>query len=421
MGQLSLRSGVSAASLSRWEAGLVQPRVRELEAVLDALEIPEVQRIAAFRSINAIRALKRIAASPNAATVDEVDEAHPWVSLPRTGDLLRALRMRSGHTQWEIAAFLHIQQSSVARWEASAESPNPDHLRALSGLLQATPQEIEILARGPLIMPVAPGQVTREEADWRLQVLVRNALFGTWSRADLAFFKLEADLWHLVQRDPGSLDLLLQVYAKHACFLAWRGRRIEAKRYLNILKTAGEDTSLTQNGLPVPIQTEIILEAGPLIHSGHIGTTRATVDRLLEQEELFTNSEHRAWLFMTVAFGFAALGFDEEALRFCARCVAVPLWNRENRAEDPPTLLSRAMVNNRIGRPREALADLERTSDKLLTPAQYTNREIIRATAYTALEDRTAASNAVQTAHTLMSLLGTTEFQAQLQRIAASV
>ena len=37
LGKLAQQTGVSKAALSRWEAGLRQPRVSELEAVLDVL------------------------------------------------------------------------------------------------------------------------------------------------------------------------------------------------------------------------------------------------------------------------------------------------------------------------------------------------------------------------------------------------
>src|SRR5262249_37596244 len=80
LGQVGGGAGVGKGALSRWEAGLRQPRVAELEAVLTALGASAAERGLVFARIEAPRALRHLR--------QNVD---PGVGAPPTaGDLLRA-------------------------------------------------------------------------------------------------------------------------------------------------------------------------------------------------------------------------------------------------------------------------------------------------------------------------------------------
>src|SRR5437899_3171633 len=87
---LSLESGISLATVKRWETGQTQPRLAELEAVLSALHVSSAQRQEALALVNAPRAVQRLR---------EMTGTGP----PLRGDLLRAMRVRQGWTQQETA------------------------------------------------------------------------------------------------------------------------------------------------------------------------------------------------------------------------------------------------------------------------------------------------------------------------------
>src|SRR5689334_15149264 len=115
LGQLAQRAGVSKAALSRWENGERLPRVPELEATLAALGADATQRALAFARIQAPRALRQLR---------EPSETGRLGPPPSMGDLLRAMRLRGGWTQTQIALRLGVGQNTVARWELGERQPS---------------------------------------------------------------------------------------------------------------------------------------------------------------------------------------------------------------------------------------------------------------------------------------------------------
>jgi transcriptional regulator with XRE-family HTH domain len=60
LGRLAERAAVAKSTLSRWEAGVFQPRLPELEAVLAALQVSPVQREQAIARVQAPRAVEQL-------------------------------------------------------------------------------------------------------------------------------------------------------------------------------------------------------------------------------------------------------------------------------------------------------------------------------------------------------------------------
>src|SRR5262249_6558631 len=108
-GRLARLAGVSKAALSLWEAGKRQARPPELEATLDALGVTPAQRALALSRIDAPRALRRLRTTPLGDGL---------VAPPSAGDLLRALRLRGGWTQEQVALRVGVRQHTVTRWES---------------------------------------------------------------------------------------------------------------------------------------------------------------------------------------------------------------------------------------------------------------------------------------------------------------
>jgi transcriptional regulator with XRE-family HTH domain len=138
MGRLAQKAGVSKAALSQWESGSRLPRMAELESVLDALGAPPSQR--ALASIDAPRALRRLT-SPG---------ANGGLGPPSmAGDLLRAMRLRRGRTQEQVAAQVGVVRNAVARWERGDRLPSTEQIQALCFALQARESEWPVNGRSP--------------------------------------------------------------------------------------------------------------------------------------------------------------------------------------------------------------------------------------------------------------------------------
>src|SRR5579859_694353 len=96
---LARHSGVSKSTLSRWEAGGRIPRAYELEKVLSATGASPAQRVRVFSLIDAPR---------GASHLDELVFGGPAGPTIALGELLRAIRRRSGFTQWHVATAVGV-------------------------------------------------------------------------------------------------------------------------------------------------------------------------------------------------------------------------------------------------------------------------------------------------------------------------
>jgi transcriptional regulator with XRE-family HTH domain len=201
LGGLSLRSGVSKSTLSRWEASAksgatITPRANELVRVLDALKVPAEQKAAALAEFGHVSALATLArgaglefAAPAAgrlgggtplaivaplpprpcATFRPLPPEVPGgtdtlAGLPAGGEsaagvvvlvgrVIRDLRRRHGWTQSALAAALGVRQGTVSKWESGDDWPDAARRVALCRLLcTAHPPRGCVLQGGPLVI-----------------------------------------------------------------------------------------------------------------------------------------------------------------------------------------------------------------------------------------------------------------------------
>ena len=115
------------------------PRIPELEAALTALGANENERMLAWSLLNVPRGMQQAR--------KETTESHStiWADV---GDLLRAMRMRGGMTQEQMAAELGLQRSAVRRWEMGECLPSLNNMERVFLLLNALPEERHILRDG---------------------------------------------------------------------------------------------------------------------------------------------------------------------------------------------------------------------------------------------------------------------------------
>ncbi len=226
LGRLAMLAQVDKATLSRWEAGVHQPRLPELETTLTALDATPEERRRVFATLHAPRATRRLRAL---TWNDDLEEL--LGPRPGGGDLLRAIRLRRGFTLEQAASRVAVQSRTVRRWENGETWPGGKTLHALCEILEASDAERQVLQRGRGALP----QGDKEETG-------RDAVSGRWQAeegsepsqppgSDLEFLALEAQMWPLAARQSQTWTRLSELYTRHAEFLDRQGRKNEARRY----------------------------------------------------------------------------------------------------------------------------------------------------------------------------------------------
>lgn len=300
---LSNRSGVSRATLARWETGRTQPRMAELEAVLAVLQISADQRQEVLALLEAPRAVQQLRATAGAGP-------------PVSGDLLRAMRLRRGWTQQETAGRAGIPQGTLARWESSQDWPSVARLHTLCYALEAHTEELLALTQGLLV--ATPSRDTVLDSD-EINARVTHSLFYS-PVADLEFLALEAQLWHISHRHEAAQIQLSFTYCRHARYLAEHQRFEEAALYVTRVQqmassgyrdeTAWADAVVAASriagagGRPIQLKRALNLL--------HVWAERFTMDQY---------RAHKAWMNSEIALYLAKMGHAESALMQSKRAI----------------------------------------------------------------------------------------------------
>ena len=122
--ELARRSGLSRRTLSYWETGQTQPRVPELQAVLAALAATPDEAAPLISLLTTPRSLR--------LAEERLEANAPAIFTGADiGDLLRAMRLRRGMTQEELAHRLRINRLTVVKWETLRTFPSEESLEPL--------------------------------------------------------------------------------------------------------------------------------------------------------------------------------------------------------------------------------------------------------------------------------------------------
>lgn len=200
LGQLSLQSGVSKATLSRWESGTHLPRIPELSHVLDALALSPTDRARCLRLLDTPRAV--IAAR-------HVSGAPGLLSL---GDFLYGLRHRSGKTQTDIAAAASVSRSLYVHWEKDLARPSCEQLHKVAFALGASASEAVTLMGGQFAQ--TPLEKSREAVLAQYQKLFDIGIEYTQDAYNLQLLALLTHAGRLLREGKaGSGDVGLIVTA----------------------------------------------------------------------------------------------------------------------------------------------------------------------------------------------------------------
>jgi transcriptional regulator with XRE-family HTH domain len=213
--QAAARAEIAAATLSRWESGACVPRVPELESLLKSLQVDSsrIERILASLDV------------PRAATAVRKG-SDPSRSVPSGGDLLRALRNRSGYPLAKIAALLGVAASTVSRWESSSAHPPKEMLELLLGLLGATPDERACIENSG-VAKLNAERTPFDEPRYRKEIERIESGASNYDGFELRLLQLKTILWWS-NEEPGASELLKRVHTAYAHRLNAAGRYGEA-------------------------------------------------------------------------------------------------------------------------------------------------------------------------------------------------
>jgi transcriptional regulator with XRE-family HTH domain len=235
---LATRAQVTARTLRYWEADQQQPRETELESVLQAVGAT-VQERAQILSLLTDRMSVRLARNSRPTT----DVASGVLgSLPGTGDLLRAMWLRRGYTQDQLAAELGVSRTTIIRWEAMRTLPSAEDVMRLGTALNAATEEIAVLSSGRLLPSNWPPQLSLEQCIEQYEFLckINSEHFALWPVFELYALALKRQLRLLFGQEREALRLLAKVELAHSGWLFLRGRSAEAYagewRALNLVR-----------------------------------------------------------------------------------------------------------------------------------------------------------------------------------------
>lgn len=344
LGKLAQQAGVSKAALSRWEAGLRQPYVTELEAVLDTLGATPAQRALALSYINAPRALRKLRQS---LTVN-----HPGTPLT-AGDLLRAMRWRGGWTQEQIAARLGIARHTLTRWELGERIPATEQIQALCYALGAREEEIIALTSGRF--HEAPATV--ETTDWEeKEVELRRRLDSVSGSGleELHYIQLDREVWAWALRVPAAQSLLARLRLYHA-----HHHRMHKRWELSLpLVRQAQETLRTAPNPPEP-QDDFVPSRLAILQAviAARGGARPAPERGIRQLSPWVGRRQvmpalQAWILSDLATYTAQTGRHDEALTLAEKaCHTV----RDHPSEQFLRQYDHGLMLLQMGRPAEAL------------------------------------------------------------------
>ena len=196
--QAAARSaGIDKRSVLDWEADRFRPSGPALDRLLTVLRVSERERAELL-----VRGAPDYARGALASTV---------LGAPvGAGEVLRAIRIRRGETQAQVARRLDVAQGTLARWENDGRTPDPELVERLLTTLQATIEERDAFAAVPWTTPDGES-LQSVEARIRavahaLPLLLRN----------VALLGLEAELWRKAARDREVDPLLTRTIATRA-------------------------------------------------------------------------------------------------------------------------------------------------------------------------------------------------------------
>jgi transcriptional regulator with XRE-family HTH domain len=340
-------AGLSRSAVNRWETGVNQPRLPELNALLDALGADARQKREIIAQEEAPRAQLWVR--------DESTQVALKTGLdpqPHRGDLLRALRLRCGLPLEVLGERLGVTVRTLRRWEKGDLFPSVEHLHGFCYEVGAREEEVLALMCGvfPSLAPFHDTPPTYAELEEQFATLQSCFTKDDSLPIELLLLTLEAQVWELAARtDPGK-SLLARTYHLHGLFLDLRGRYHEAGKYTeSSLALLPRSTPLTRQGLHA-----VLVNAGALSASGRRHASRYALEQLRPYLSITPWMDMQAWLLAQIAANLTQEGRVEEGLALSRKAVQIA-EKCDMPGERERRYFSHGELLLEIGRPGEAL------------------------------------------------------------------
>jgi transcriptional regulator with XRE-family HTH domain len=344
--QATRAAGISLSALDRWETGVNQPRLSELEALLTALRASAKQRGQVLALMDAPRARAQVQDK-----IFRIAQQTGLGPMPNGGDLLRAMRLRRGLPLEAVAARLGVTVRTLRRWERADVWPGMEQLHRLCYALGAHEEELVALTSGQFLQTPTTGVTSLERARARMQQLLDlDQIISRLALTELGYLTLEAELWPLATRSVEGRRLLAEAYANHAQFLSRLDRFGEA----------GQHAERALDLIPEKSRPEMfwlragIVSALSAVRRGAQPTPKRGLDQLRHWLPLARWPEFEAWVLADMAEYLSLSGEAEVALSLSKQACQVA-----ERCEGPIELRmrqrDRARLLLRMERPEEAL------------------------------------------------------------------
>jgi transcriptional regulator with XRE-family HTH domain len=178
LSELARRSQVGKATISRWENGESQPAIPVLDAVLKTLEVPVERYEQAYALIGAPRGVRALRATEDRLR-GEFTELGIGTLTP--GDLIRAMRLRSGLKSYQLAERLGVSRAAISLWERGERKPDVELLDRIAEALGATPCERDILEQNNVLVGSVRGSLDYSSILQRLEANAR--IKSGWARS----------------------------------------------------------------------------------------------------------------------------------------------------------------------------------------------------------------------------------------------
>ena len=406
--QAALMAGIGRTTLNRWETGVQQPRVVEIEALLSTLQATqeERRRCATLHQTAAARAKAR-------DIVARVGAQEGIGSLPQGGDLLRALRLRRDLSQGEIAQRVGVAERTVRRWEKSEIWPSSVQLAILCSELGAHAAEESALAAGHL--PLGKGVKSDSLEALRQQGKELHAYREAGpqqSLKDLGFLTLESQVWPFAARSAGGREVLAQLYGYHASYLDSVRRFAESGIYAQRSLDLVSEASVW--GIDSP---SAIVLARSAIHRGACPNASRGIPVLRQWLDVPQEPAYHAWLISDLAkYIVQTRGSLEESLVLAQRAIAVA-EDALNPIETPFRELDKAQILLWGGEARRALRFIEQENAEISSYLPVQAR-LLQVEAHLHLKNISTAHDHLQDALTLIEDMALPLFLPQAQNLA---
>ena len=340
--ELARRAQVSERTLRNWETGASSPGRWELESILTALELTPYERGQVLQFLPNTRSMDLFRHETLGAETD-------IGPMPMLGDLLRAMRLRCGLSQDQMAAALAVARTTILRWETTETLPSEENLERILDLLNAYPEERLALGRRRLQLRPGASRFSIEEGAEQIAAIQNDMRTLHFPLIDLRALTLKQQLWPLAGRSKEALRLFAHLQVVHSEWLILNERKSEAATCLeNSFHIFSEFPGLE------PFRQAAVNYATECVNHNRGGDAASL--RVIKKWLPITPKELQASLWCDMAFYAGRMQKSEEArtyLNHARRILPYSVDPQRMTEHYYPMTYSRVLTS--IGRPVEAL------------------------------------------------------------------